>query len=563
MASETSVPVLVAGAGPSGLVLALTLLKNGISVRIIEKKQTFHVGSRGAGITARAQEVYKYLNVLPDILSTKPLSLPARVYKLPGGVEPIKTFYMDPPVDPTPSAPYTNYITLGQDRSEAILRSHLAKYDCCVELGTELVSFEQHVDHVKADVIRRNGDEEYRETVISRWLVGADGARGIVRKQLGLSFLGETLGDDQRFVIGDLEVQGLDRNYWHSWGDMSTKMVMLRPTDSYGVFALFSGGRVDHKKIATNREELVKFIRDGTDRDDLVVGKVIWLSEYRPNIRMVDKFGEGRVFVVGDAAHVHTPFGAQGMTSGIQDSFNLGWKLALVERGMAPPSLLSTYSEERLPVIAEVLKKSTSILKQTAVAKGDGTNSSAWYRGGPLQQLGVNYRWSSIVIDERMSYHRTRQPLDPYGMELGDTVRAGDRAPNAPGLVDMNVGDSTSDGDKSASLFDIFGPSYHTVLLFTTDVEQLGPVVEVLKGYPPHIICPVAILPQGTAYYPAIHENYRLLVDRDGHAYASYAIPKDHWTMVIVRPDGVVGGITYGEAGLRRYFEGILSINTV
>ncbi|KZT05394.1 monooxygenase [Laetiporus sulphureus 93-53] len=535
MASEKSTSVLVVGAGPVGLVLALSLLRNGISVRIIERERTPRPGQRGAGIMPRSQELFHYLGVLPDV-QAKALSLfYNRVYRVPGGAEPIKTYSMAPNVEPTPAVQYPNILALGQDNAEAILRSHIERLGCQVEFGTELRDFEQFADRVDAHVVKRQGDAKIQETISSHWLVGTDGARGTVRRQLGLSFLGETRGEEMWFVVGDLEVEGLDRKYWHFWGGI----VMLRPTEEEGLFALILGGRIDHARMVSDQEELIKTIRTGTDRDDINVRKVRWLSEFRPNMRMVDTFGEGRVFVAGDAAHVHTPFGAQGMNSGIQDSFNLGWKLALVEKGFAAPSLLSTYTEERLPVIAAVLKRTTAILDTTAsTMKSDGSGTAAWDRGGPLKQLGVNYRWSSIVVDERFPLEgASRVLMDPYGIELGDTVRRDPRC-----------------GVNPISLFNIFGPSHHTVMLFAGNTDTIANILESLKRYPTSALKSLVIYPQGTSPAAELLDADFVVVNERGHAYLNYACSQKMMTLAIVRPDGIMGGLVFGLDGLEGYF---------
>ena len=147
---------------------------------------------------------------------------------------------------------------------------------------------------------------------------------------------------------------------------------------------------------------------------------------------------------------------------------NLSWKLSLVEKGYAAPSLLDTYTEERAPVIAEMLKKSTKLFDEAQRVKADGTNvEQAWHRGSELHMLGVNCRWSSIVLDERTP--KESIPVDPYGVTRIDPnvslLRAGERAPDAPGLQVVGAGDS--DGQETTSLLDIFGPSYHTALIFS------------------------------------------------------------------------------------------------
>ncbi|KAH9912701.1 FAD binding domain-containing protein [Fomitopsis serialis] len=439
--------------------------------------------------------------------------MPRREYKLPGGTETLKVETIAPIEDPTPATPYVNASLLGQYNTEAILRAHIERLGGTVEYGTELRSFEQHPNHVEATLVTKNGEKEKTETLTSHWLVGTDGARGIVRKQLGLSFIGETRTDGAIHLLGLVEVQGLDADHWHQWAEMLNGGLMLIPTERTGYFSFFLGRVQDVEKLLVDRDALVETFLNRVERQDLVFGKFEAVSPYRPNIRMVDKFGEGRVFVAGDAAHVHSPAGGQGLNSSVQDAFNLAWKLTLVEQGLASPSLLATYTEERLPVIAAMLQKSTKLFE--ALQKGD--TERAWKRGGDLRMLGVNYRWSSIVVDERTPKAQSPESVNPYGSGTDGDLRAGDQA------------------DDPTSLFSVFRPSHHTALLFNIPAEEMEQVLRVAQKYPSGSVKTVSIYPQGTSNP----------TDRDGHAYAGYQVSPEKPTIVIVRPDGVVGGIYF------------------
>ena len=225
-----------------------------------------------------------------------------------------------------------------------------------------------------------------------------------------------------------------------------------------------------------------------------------------------------------------------------------------MEKGLAKPSLLQSYTAERVPVIAEVLKRTTNIHERTQVMRNDGSGLAAWDRGGPLKMLGINYRWSSIVLDER-NPHVAGAPQDPYGVEAGDMVRAGDRAPDAPGLVPIEGGET--------SLFKIFGPAYHTVLLFAGNgsTEEVKRVLAKLEEYPADAVRSVVVYPLGAL--PEVVDGVGSVVfDAEKHAFANYCCSDDDLTAVIVRPDGVVGGIVFGAPGLRRYFKGVFSALT-
>ncbi|OBZ66867.1 Pentachlorophenol 4-monooxygenase [Grifola frondosa] len=520
MIAET--PILIVGAGPSGLVAALTLLKNGVPVRVITNDPEHRaVGQRGSGVFPRTLELYNLLGILPDVLDGGMSVPPMRIYKLPGGVEPIKTFQLSPHMDPTPSIPYSNLIAIGQEHTEAILLSHLVKYGGHVELGTELRSIEHHSGCVVARVLKVSGGMERPRRSVAAGLLG--------------------------------------QMHWHIWGDPQTTMVSLRPTEyNDDTFAFIATGKgIDLHPLLQDYGALVRFIHTVTNRNDLVIGEIQSIFDFRPNIRMVDRFGIGRGFVIGDAAHIHSPTGAQGVNSSVQDAVNLSWKLALVEKGIAPPTLLETYTEERLPVIAEMLEKTTQILNKTMVTKGDGSDvESAWDRSGSLNQLGVNYRCSSIVLDERamVSPDERKKPSDVYGVAGSSEVRAGDRAPDAPGLEIVHSADNAKPAVECTSLFRIFGVSYHTVLLFTADVDLVRAAIDALSGYPAGATRGVVILPSGTTRFKATNGAEYVLVDQEGHAHTGYVVPVETSNIVIVRPDGVIGGIVLGVEGLRRYF---------
>ncbi|EGN99604.1 hypothetical protein SERLA73DRAFT_72408 [Serpula lacrymans var. lacrymans S7.3] len=540
MAAIDTIPVLIVGAGPSALVAALTLLRNGIPVRVIEKEDTYRLGQRGSGLIPRSLELFRFLDV-PEVDENATEVFPMRLYK-PGSVEPLKTFMMSPYQDPTPALPYAR-----QQKLEGILRSHLENLSCFVETGTELRSLEQFPDYVVARVLRRRNGEEVQETIKAKWLIGADGSKSVVRKELGLTFLGETR-DDVCSITGDIRLTGpgIDRKHWHIFGEMGATAIILRPTDEIAPdgyqFVMFGPG-VDIPKLQSSKDELFKYIASMVHAD-LTFEELIWASEYRANVRMVNKFGEGRVFISGDAAHVHSPTGAQGLNSSVQDAFNLGWKLALVQKGLALPSLLDTYTTERLPVIAEMLDITSSLLKRTNAAN-TSTAEAALKRSQKLYMLGVNYRNSPIVVDEVVQPSEA-EPVDAYGSIQDGSLQAGDRAPDAPGLVDVKSG-------EAARFFDIFRPRYHTVLIFTSNASDAAPIISELGHYDNSVVRSIIVLPAGASVQAESTSADVILEDKEGHAYKNYLIGGET-RVVVVRPDSVVGAIVHGVEGVKRYF---------
>ncbi|KAI6154828.1 FAD binding domain-containing protein [Pisolithus tinctorius] len=583
-------PILVVGAGPTGLTAALTLAQNNVPVRIIEKELHHRRGQRGPGIQPRTFEVFHFLHV-PEI-HERATFLPLLQEHNRGSLEARKTFAMSPYTEPTPAIPYYNPKLMGQNTLEAILREHLAKFECTIELGTRLVSFTQDDKCVKAKIVKHRADdgEEPEEEMEAAYLVGADGARGVTRKQLELAFVGSTLREDH-VVLGDirLEVKGLDREYWHYFGTMSQDMISLRPTDELGKdgYQILIGSHVrDMKGLAQDEEALLNCIKDFIGLgDDVNVKEVMWVSEFRPNMRMVNKFGMGRAFVAGDAAHVHSPTGGQGLNTSVQDAFNLAWKLALVYKGLSPASLLDTYTTERLPVITEMLGLTTEILKLTfgeskpadAQISADGSDNTkkvesnlerAMHRGKNMYMLGVNYRTSPIVVDEfaPVSTPGVAVVHSAYGSIQEGVLRAGDRAPDAPGLLRV----LQTGGPGNTRLFDIFAPMYHTVLIFApaSVVPVVSSVLATLKqGVPINgLVRPLIVLPgrpsdlDGGVETLSVQDqaaDVEIFVDQAGHAYRGYFIEKDKTKVIVVRPDGVVGAIARGAEGLGRYLEGV------
>ncbi|KAJ6621411.1 hypothetical protein B0H10DRAFT_2163200 [Mycena sp. CBHHK59/15] len=557
--------ILEVGAGPSGLVLALALCRNGVPVRLIDKEIKPRLGQRGAGIMPRSQELFNALGVGDEVSRCAIPPPPAVMYEMPGGVNVIHKFDMWPTSEPTPQRPFPNIVMLGQDHLEQILRAELKRFSCEIEWGSTLLSFEQRdgEDFVRTDISRAGPDEVVTTKMATfDYVIGTDGARGMVRKTLGLTFLGETSNADN-LVIGDVMVDGLDPNFWHMWGEVGSAWISLRPTERKGI---------DHGYLVAHPDALaLMFVESTGGRKDLSFKDVIWLSHYR--YRMVDRFGTKRVFVAGDSAHVHSITGGQGMNTGIQDSFNLAWKLALVQRKLAPESLLHTYTEERAPVVAEMLNKITALLSETLSSKAADDswkhNSTAWKHNGGVLQLGVNCRWSSLVVDEQRD-GGSLEDIDEeyYGDEdvdedypdsyLDRPLLAGDRAPDAPGLVDIKRRLLNETGSEATtSLFKTFLPSAHTVLIFTNEANRYTPVIRLLESYPKDIIRSVIIIrSQGTIPRGAGVLADSVLEDRAGHAYATY-IFKNECDVVIVRPDGLVGAIVRSREGLKRYLIGV------
>ncbi|KAF9253954.1 hypothetical protein L218DRAFT_951934, partial [Marasmius fiardii PR-910] len=486
----------------------------------------------------------------------------------PEGPKPVAELQFVEHLKETPEFPLINGLMLGQDRHEAIIRKHLAEdYNVHVELGTELKSFVQTEDYVEAILVKRGVDgKEVEETMQTEFLVGTDGARSTVRKQLGLAFLGES---HQEFgmVVGDVHIKSGIPNrdipdlvicvqYWRVWGDMKKSSVLLRPfeTDDDRYNFLMGGQEIDLQKVAADREALYKQISTVIGRE-IEFGDLIWSGLWRANVRMVTKFGVGRVLIGGDAAHVHSPTGGQGMNSGVQDSINLAWKIALVHHRHSPLSLLDSYSDERLPVIAAMLNKTTDLMNRTfrPVPQTDKNDidTAGFARGFEFRQLGVNYRGSSVVIDEKYPEPEKDSAVDPYRGGLDGTTKAGYRTPAAPGL-------GREDG-SATTLFDLFSPSKHTILVFAGKTGVASDVFSSVRSVFPERTSQTVVI------YPRSYSGLKVespmvdytVVDNEGYAFKHYDVGQsdleDKYRVFVIRPDGYIGGIVEGEQGLKQY----------
>ncbi|TFK47975.1 FAD/NAD(P)-binding domain-containing protein [Heliocybe sulcata] len=556
-------PILIAGAGPAGLVLALALRQNGVPVRIIDKEPKHHLGARAAGIMPRTLEFYDFLGVLPDIMkaSTQPPMFCA--YKLPGGTEIEETYPMFLSNEPALDRPYLNPRILSQDINQAVLRSHLAKYDTLVELGTALRDFEDKGDHVVASVVKKGPDgAERSESYVASYLVGADGARGVVRNRLGMAFDGEAY-EGLNMVFSDVRIAGLGGEYWHKWGEMSDRMVTLRQTEEGDRFWVLGGGRqMDTANLRGEPESMTQWIADVTGRRDIKVTEVLTFASYKLSRLAVDsEFSKGRVYLAGDAAHIHSPAGGQGMNNGISDAFSLAWRLSLAYKSLASTELMSSYSAERAPIIKTMLQRTTALLENSSISWGKFALKMGPKDKLPLFQLDLHYRWSPVIVDGM----REKAPPNagPNGnMNQGGIVLAGDRAPDAPGLVDLTGNDSSM-----KTLFRYFKPTHHTALLFTSSTGSLDAFVSALKQVPGGVVRSTVVLPGTASVRPDTQAevDWRsradcALKDCEGHAYDVYCVgARGGDVAVIVRPDGYIGAIVKDGEGVAKYFRKIVA----
>jgi 2-polyprenyl-6-methoxyphenol hydroxylase-like FAD-dependent oxidoreductase len=487
---QLSAQILIVGAGPTGLTLACELARRHVAFRIIEGASQHPVGSRGKGLQPRSLEVLDDLGVIDRILAAGRFHIRFRGYD---GATVLGEWDWHEGRVPTPHVPYASTLLIPQWRVEEILRDRLAALGGAVELATTLTGFIQDEEGLTVTLLRDGESEQTRFA----YLVGCDGGHSLVRKTLGVSFEGETF-ESQRMLVGDVGVEGLDREHWHAWPKAKGGPIALCPlpgTNSFQFQALLSTAT----DLEPSLETFQRTFNERTGRCDIELRNASWLSVYRANVRMVDRYRVGRAFLAGDAAHVHSPAGGQGMNTGIQDAYNLGWKLGHVLAG-APDGLLDTYEEERLPIAAWLLGVTSKLHNQGF--RGNASES----RSSETLQLQLNYRGGSLARDDR---------------ESPGNVQAGDRAPDAP---------CQDTAGTPIRLFDTFRGTHFTLLAFGG--THVGMIADVNLRYGPTVRAYTVIRPEEKSGDGA-------LIDSGGFARIGYDIDGD--ALVLVRPDGHVG----------------------
>jgi 2-polyprenyl-6-methoxyphenol hydroxylase-like FAD-dependent oxidoreductase len=385
--------VLIAGAGPTGLTLAIDLARRAIPFRIIESAEGPFAGSRGKGIQPRTLEIFDDLGVIDPILGHGALYPKLRFH---WGRFSLRAGSLGTRRAASEQVPYPNLWMVPQSRTESILRERLDGFGKPVEFRKALAAFTQTDQDV--EVTLSNG-----ETIKSKFLVGCDGGHSTVRRILGLELRGEALGQ-KTSLVADLEVDGLDRGDWHVWpfGGGAMGLCPLPATSLFQFAAEAASSAVDVPAMVSKAT-------------GYRVRHTAWSSSYRPSARMVERFRVGRVFLAGDAAHVHPPAGGQGLNTGVQDAYNLGWKLAAVLRG-EPDSLIRSYETERLPIAAGVLGLSKRLHQTRAIRRGDRTSQLRLnYRNSPLSS---GLPWKNLHPGDRMPDARLQD-----GTRLFDRLR--------------------------------------------------------------------------------------------------------------------------------------------
>ncbi len=414
--------VLVVGAGPTGLMLANQLARRGVRIRIIDRHAGPARESRALGVQARTLEIYSHLGIADQAvaLGTKADGAVLWAQGRRAARVPLGDIGQD-------ISPYPYLLVLGQDDNEQLLGDALRARGLGVEWNTELVGLAQDSEHVTATL--KSSDGTISEARVP-WLAGCDGARSTVRELNGIAFEGAPY--QHVFFVADVRMTGSmarDVLNVYLWRTGFHLLFPMRGTDHWrivGILPPHLRGRDDltfEETIPTLRHEV---------GNELSFQACNWYSTYRIHHRRATRFHDRRCFLLGDAAHVHSPVGGQGMNTGLQDAYNLAWKLALVVSGRAGAALVHSYEDERLPVANHLLKRTDRLF---SIVVSDSWLVGLFRTKVMPKIMGLALRTAAVqrLLFRTISQTGIRYRSSPLSQALAglpeDGPRAGDRFP--------------------------------------------------------------------------------------------------------------------------------------
>jgi 2-polyprenyl-6-methoxyphenol hydroxylase-like FAD-dependent oxidoreductase len=510
------VNVLIVGAGPTGLTLAAELARYGVSFRIVDSGRGATDLSKAVGVQARTLETLDIMGLADDLVSR---GNPAKSFQIYDAGEPILK------LDFTGLDTRFPYLLIvPQSDTERVLIGRLDAAGVTVERSTTLTSVTQDASGVSATV---HSDEGRQETIHARWLAGCDGAHSTVRREIGIPFEGQEYVDG--FMLADVRV---------AWDRPLDELFLFLHEGWLTAFFGFANGRYrliadlppdDAPPGQSPSLETCQKIVDERLPFKAALTDPSWTAYYRIHRRIVPRLQQDRVFLIGDSAHIHSPAAAQGMNTGIQDAFNLAWKLALAAQGHAGEGLLDSYHAERYPVERGVLQGTDLLLKMASLKQQalrsvrdhllpliSSTRTFQEKAGENISEIAIAYHGSPIVLER----------------DRGGGLRAGDRAPDAALMTQDDI---------AVRLHELLRRGKFLLLLFG-DVEG---------DFDPDLLDGAANLPEPLASLTEIAFVTRhalppdaaadkiILRDPPGLAYSKFGVT--HPCARMIRPDGYIG----------------------
>jgi 2-polyprenyl-6-methoxyphenol hydroxylase-like FAD-dependent oxidoreductase len=508
--------ILIVGAGPTGLTLAHELLRHGIKPRLIEKTPTPSPNTKALGVMARTLELLAPPGITQEML-TQGVSVPT--FSAWSSGRRLARFDFTNGIE----SPYPFVLMIPQHTTEAILTAHIVRQGGRVERGVELVCLTQRTDGVEAVLRHADGAEERTWT---SFLIGCDGAHSMVRRLLGAPFVGTTV--EQSFTTGNVRMHwDIPHDQALAYLNRGCLMTYFPLPDGYHRFIIASPpGEAPHGAVTL--EEIQRAI-DTCGPAGARATDPSWLARYSVHQRKVEHYVHQRVMLAGDAAHIHSPLGAQGMNTGMQDAMNLAWKLALVVQGRASARLLESYQIERSAVGTRLLQDDELLTRQAFMQNPLATATRDCVTPCLSQLPQMQQVITSTAAELRISYHQGPLVAEYRGERVKSApsaVKVGNRAPNGP----------ISPGKQTAprQLYDLLTGTRHALLIFAQKLDgarsrevqsQLSDWWDLLDVYPIRRLDPDG-------------EGEKTLYDPDGVLAERYGIADEG--LVLIRPDGYI-----------------------
>ncbi|MFJ7949675.1 FAD-dependent oxidoreductase [Streptomyces sp. NPDC096354] len=509
----TTTDVVIVGAGPAGLIAAHELARRGVSLRLIEKRGGPSHTTRAFTLHARSMEMFEHIGVAHR-LEEVCLMCPGNVYHfndMPDEDKPRTDFRSLP-------TRYPFYYKLNQNDFEQVLRDHLrATYGITPEYRKEFISLQRGTDSTDTAVtaVLLDRDTGVQERVESSWLIGCDGSKSRVRDAAHIPFSGQRVG-----VMAMMDVELTGFAYDDSWvnyfiGEDVFMLVTKLPGRYWRVYLSDAGAMTK----ADDPQASFQSVADAL-KIPMTIGQPHWATQWEILNNIAETYRRGRVLICGDASHVHSPAGGQGMNGCMQDAFNLGWKLAAVLQGVADEKILDSYETERKP-IGEQITAGAKSTHDVVMAFGTGMADRIAQTREPQWQDNAVRLISGLAHNYRATSHT------PSGLTPVVGPQAGDRAP-----------DAVLRQEPLRRLFHVLRDPWFTLLLVPRagDVDDLAAAArlstEVLGAYGSHVRT-MAV----TAEQPAGFDFDHWIADETGEFTAAYGISSSEARAILVRPD--------------------------
>lgn len=535
--------ILIVGAGPTGLTMAAELTRHGISCRIIDKKDGITDKTKALTLQSRTMEVFEDMGLIKEVLDTGRPVHGFSFYTEGKRIAHVSSGELD--------TPYPYILLHPQSDTERSLKNHLHNLGVKVEWNTSITQLQQDNGEIKVSLQHPDGSTEYIEP---KYLIACDGGRSFCRKALDVKLRGETFNSE--FILSDLKLEWSNPpadDEWHGYftdqglfllaslhEEGKWRMMIEVPWSMQDKSASDSG--YDEEPTFADLQKMVDVL---SPIADLKLGKPDWISRFRIHRRIIDRFRYGNVFFAGDSAHLHSPAGGQGMNSGIQDAYNLAWKLAMVYREDAKPELLDSYNTERYPLLKNQVEKSDAAFKMMLLRNPVSRKIRDHFMSimldlEPIQQrmdrrlamLTINYRNSSIVEQNRELPLSLGNPIKEIA-EFKHWREFGDRAPDF--IFNSNGTDKR--------LFEIIRGTTHKLLLFVgnydepdfkQDFQQRYSLIKERYG---KAIEPVLIHMNELPF--KVNNEITVVSDDDGELHQRYGAHSH--CIYLIRPDGYIG----------------------